>query len=215
MLLLGTINNVQGKDYLSFKKSTRQDTPNKQVFQDGKAMQISQKAQSVAILCIEKTAAGENEVTALLSIALEEGAEEVTFDPETVVFEAFDGKKTIPMQTQNPENYKLRKEKQARKANMWAKIGTALNATNGVDASLQNMNNKSDFKDHMSTILASASEFMQITTLSVAGQNEVGGKIIFIPVKGNLSKKTQYIKATVTVGNEVHEFYFDASIIKI
>lgn len=285
VLMLSLLDSLYAKDdYAKFKKSSKIANTNKEVFQDGRAMQISAKENSVVVLCIE-TAKVEgtpcvSDLTSLVSVAVAENTE-LTFDPEEILFIINDGYWEYECVVANPEKSKIIQERKAKRNKKWAQFANALGSANGTEAALRQMGTNNDYKDQINSIRASASEFVQITTLN-NDRPEVGGKIVFNPLEydgldkfemkelkkekegelGELKKNIEssikaieanktisksqqkkqieklqkeydeqedylkhiiagapknlenvaMIKAVVKIGDDVHEFYFDAEI---
>lgn len=180
--LLAAVCNVEAKDnYARFRKSKKIANDNKEVFQDGRALQISIKENSVVLLSIETTEleGKDQSFTSLISVSVAEGVEEL-FDPEKISFEVAYGEQIRNCVVANPEQSKILEERKLSKKKRWAKIANGLVSQNGTAAALNQMNITNDYNFQLQNLKASAREFVQITTLN-DNCPEVGGKVIFSP----------------------------------
>lgn len=148
-------------------------------------MQISAKENSVVVLCIETAEVGGipcvTDLTSLISVAVAENME-ITFAPEDIQFIINDGYWEYDCVVANPEKSKIIQERKAKRNKKWTQFANALGSSSGTEAAIRQMGTNNDFKEQINSIRSSASEFVQITTLS-HDRPEVGGKVIFNPLK--------------------------------
>ena len=227
--------------YLAFKNSKQNGSSGiKEVYDNGKSQLVSSQPESVVVLSCEKVPVGAPEITALLSVLLTNGNEEIIFDPSAITATAtMEGKKgdvEVGLIVQDPDRYALKQEKVAKRAATWAAIANGMSAasnqmnmnqagsqynTAGVNASaIQQQNlkesaakNEQNLKDNLANISTSSNEFIRTTTLN-GNMNQIGGKIVFFPQKGKVENYA-FITIRVPVGNEVHKFTLNTSTFKL